>query len=157
MAGCGLGHSPLLSIPPASFDDLMMCFLCADFQNMPNAIRPAAPRPQTFSTIRPTTNQVPRMMASQRMGESSTSTHTAVLICAVFLTQCVFVCVCSISAVGATPNQCRSSYGCSTSASGAAVQVHAWSAQHTATPGHTSTPATGTHTSLQHTSCVVTV
>lgn len=41
-----------------------------DFQNMPNAMRPSAPRPQTFNTIRPTatTNtQVPRMMASQRM------------------------------------------------------------------------------------------
>uniref|UniRef100_A0A4W4FYI4 PABP n=1 Tax=Electrophorus electricus TaxID=8005 RepID=A0A4W4FYI4_ELEEL len=38
------------------------------FQNMPSAIRPTAPRPQTFSTIRPTsTSQVPRMMASQRM------------------------------------------------------------------------------------------
>uniref|UniRef100_A0A7N6BCQ3 Polyadenylate-binding protein n=1 Tax=Anabas testudineus TaxID=64144 RepID=A0A7N6BCQ3_ANATE len=40
------------------------------FQNMPNAMRPSAPRPQTFNTIRPTTTtntQVPRMMASQRM------------------------------------------------------------------------------------------
>uniref|UniRef100_A0AAQ4Q0R9 PABP n=1 Tax=Gasterosteus aculeatus aculeatus TaxID=481459 RepID=A0AAQ4Q0R9_GASAC len=40
------------------------------FQNMPNAMRPSAPRPQAFNTIRPTTTpnaQVPRMMASQRM------------------------------------------------------------------------------------------
>uniref|UniRef100_A0AAV2MAX6 Polyadenylate-binding protein n=1 Tax=Knipowitschia caucasica TaxID=637954 RepID=A0AAV2MAX6_KNICA len=40
------------------------------FQNMPGAMRPSAPRPQTFNTIRPTatTNaQVPRMMAAQRM------------------------------------------------------------------------------------------
>ncbi|KAM4736373.1 polyadenylate-binding protein 1A isoform 1-T5 [Anableps anableps] len=40
------------------------------FQNMPNAMRPSAPRPQTFNTIRATTTtntQVPRMMASQRM------------------------------------------------------------------------------------------
>ncbi|KAK9513232.1 hypothetical protein VZT92_026781 [Zoarces viviparus] len=40
------------------------------FQNMPNAMRPSAPRPQTFNTIRPTATpnaQVPRMMASQRM------------------------------------------------------------------------------------------
>uniref|UniRef100_A0A665TNT2 Polyadenylate-binding protein n=1 Tax=Echeneis naucrates TaxID=173247 RepID=A0A665TNT2_ECHNA len=40
------------------------------FQNMPSAMRPSAPRPQTFNTIRPTTTtntQVPRMMASQRM------------------------------------------------------------------------------------------
>uniref|UniRef100_A0A665TTJ1 Polyadenylate-binding protein n=1 Tax=Echeneis naucrates TaxID=173247 RepID=A0A665TTJ1_ECHNA len=38
------------------------------FQNMPSAMRPSAPRPQTFNTIRPTTTtntQVPRMMASQ--------------------------------------------------------------------------------------------
>lgn len=37
---------------------------------MPNAMRPSAPRPQAFNTIRAatTTNtQVPRMMASQRM------------------------------------------------------------------------------------------
>uniref|UniRef100_A0AAX7VL12 PABP n=1 Tax=Astatotilapia calliptera TaxID=8154 RepID=A0AAX7VL12_ASTCA len=40
------------------------------FQNMPNAMRPTAPRPQALNTIRATatTNtQVPRMMASQRM------------------------------------------------------------------------------------------
>ncbi|KAJ0065961.1 hypothetical protein NL108_000200, partial [Boleophthalmus pectinirostris] len=40
------------------------------FQNMPSAMRPSAPRPQTFNTIRPTTTtntQVPRMMTSQRM------------------------------------------------------------------------------------------
>lgn len=42
----------------------------SDFQNMPNAMRPSAPRPQTFNAIRPTATantQVPRMMASQRM------------------------------------------------------------------------------------------
>uniref|UniRef100_A0AAR2M295 Polyadenylate-binding protein n=1 Tax=Pygocentrus nattereri TaxID=42514 RepID=A0AAR2M295_PYGNA len=38
-----------------------------NFQNMPNAIRPTAPRPQAFSTVRPTASQVPRVMASQRM------------------------------------------------------------------------------------------
>uniref|UniRef100_A0A3Q3LB42 Poly(A) binding protein cytoplasmic 1 n=1 Tax=Mastacembelus armatus TaxID=205130 RepID=A0A3Q3LB42_9TELE len=46
------------------------------FQNMPNAMRPSAPRPQTFNTIRPTTTtntQVPRMMASQRMRKYSTT------------------------------------------------------------------------------------
>ncbi|KAI5092522.1 poly(A) binding protein, cytoplasmic 1a isoform X1, partial [Silurus meridionalis] len=37
------------------------------FQNMANTIRPAAPRPQTFGAIRQTTNQVPRMITSQRM------------------------------------------------------------------------------------------
>lgn len=53
-------------------ENLMHYFLFSDFQNMPNAMRPSAPRPQTFNTIRPTatTNtQVPRMMASQRMRE----------------------------------------------------------------------------------------
>uniref|UniRef100_A0A8C5A529 Polyadenylate-binding protein n=1 Tax=Gadus morhua TaxID=8049 RepID=A0A8C5A529_GADMO len=39
------------------------------FQNMPNAMRPSAPRPQTFNAMRPTTAQVPRMMTSQRMRE----------------------------------------------------------------------------------------
>uniref|UniRef100_A0AAR2KLL5 Polyadenylate-binding protein n=1 Tax=Pygocentrus nattereri TaxID=42514 RepID=A0AAR2KLL5_PYGNA len=34
------------------------------FQNMPNAIRPTAPRPQAFSTVRPTASQVPRVMVS---------------------------------------------------------------------------------------------
>jgi len=37
---------------------------------MPNAMRPSAPRPQTFNAMRPTTAQVPRMMTSQRMRES---------------------------------------------------------------------------------------
>lgn len=40
------------------------------FQNMPGAMRPSAPRPQTLNAIRPTATgntQVPRMMASQRM------------------------------------------------------------------------------------------
>nr|XP_029508576.1 polyadenylate-binding protein 1-like [Oncorhynchus nerka] len=39
------------------------------FQNMPNAMRPSAPRPQTFGAMRPSSSQVPRMMAGQRMGE----------------------------------------------------------------------------------------
>uniref|UniRef100_A0A671VB52 Polyadenylate-binding protein n=1 Tax=Sparus aurata TaxID=8175 RepID=A0A671VB52_SPAAU len=46
------------------------CIAVINFQNMPNAMRPSAPRPQTFNTIRPTATantQVPRMMASQRM------------------------------------------------------------------------------------------
>ncbi|XP_051575197.1 polyadenylate-binding protein 1A-like [Myxocyprinus asiaticus] len=37
------------------------------FQNMPNAIRTSAPRPQTYSAVRPPSNQVPRMITSQRM------------------------------------------------------------------------------------------
>ncbi|XP_070702201.1 polyadenylate-binding protein 1b [Pempheris klunzingeri] len=36
------------------------------FQNMPGAMRPSAPRPQTFSTMRPA-SQVPRMMSTQRV------------------------------------------------------------------------------------------
>uniref|UniRef100_A0A665U6T8 Polyadenylate-binding protein n=1 Tax=Echeneis naucrates TaxID=173247 RepID=A0A665U6T8_ECHNA len=35
------------------------------FQNMSGAMRPSAPRPQTFSTMRPA-SQVPRMMSTQR-------------------------------------------------------------------------------------------
>lgn len=35
---------------------------------MPGAIRPAAPRPP-FSTMRPTSSQVPRVMSTQRVGE----------------------------------------------------------------------------------------
>ncbi|XP_036794133.1 polyadenylate-binding protein 1A isoform X1 [Oncorhynchus mykiss] len=37
------------------------------FQNMPNAMRPSAPRPQAFGAMRPSSSQVPRMMAGQRM------------------------------------------------------------------------------------------
>ncbi|KAL4601537.1 polyadenylate-binding protein 1-like [Arapaima gigas] len=37
------------------------------FQNMTNAMRSSAPRPQTFSTVRPASSQVPRMMTSQRV------------------------------------------------------------------------------------------
>jgi len=36
------------------------------FQNMPGAMRPSAPRPQTFGAMRPAT-QVPRMMSTQRL------------------------------------------------------------------------------------------
>lgn len=54
----------------ASELDNVPCTTFSDFQNMPNTMRPSAPRPQTFNTIRPTATpntQVPRMMASQRM------------------------------------------------------------------------------------------
>ncbi|KAM9385418.1 polyadenylate-binding protein 1A isoform 1-T1 [Pholidichthys leucotaenia] len=40
------------------------------FQNMAGAMRPSAPRPQTFSTMRPA-SQVPRMMSTQRVGTST--------------------------------------------------------------------------------------
>ncbi|KAF6100499.1 poly(A) binding protein cytoplasmic 1 [Phyllostomus discolor] len=43
------------------------------FQNMPGAIRPAAPRPP-FSTMRPTSSQVPRVMSTQRVANTSTQT-----------------------------------------------------------------------------------
>uniref|UniRef100_A0A667X4V0 Polyadenylate-binding protein n=1 Tax=Myripristis murdjan TaxID=586833 RepID=A0A667X4V0_9TELE len=45
------------------------------FQNMPGAMRPSAPRPQTFSTMRPA-SQVPRMMSTQRVGQSSSQLET---------------------------------------------------------------------------------
>lgn len=46
------------------------------FQNMPGAIRPAAPRPPTFSTMRPT-SQVPRVVSAQRVvPPANTSTQT---------------------------------------------------------------------------------
>ncbi|TNN72325.1 Polyadenylate-binding protein 1 [Liparis tanakae] len=38
------------------------------FQNMPGAMRPSAPRPQTFGAMRPT-SQVPRMMSAQRVAQ----------------------------------------------------------------------------------------
>uniref|UniRef100_A0A7N6AKI2 Polyadenylate-binding protein n=1 Tax=Anabas testudineus TaxID=64144 RepID=A0A7N6AKI2_ANATE len=53
----------MAAIPQVSFS--IHFPLSSDFQNMPNAMRPSAPRPQTFNTIRPTTTtntQVPRMM-----------------------------------------------------------------------------------------------
>ncbi|XP_044148891.1 polyadenylate-binding protein 1-B isoform X1 [Bufo gargarizans] len=43
------------------------------FQNMPGAIRPAAPRPPTFSTMRPTSS-VPRVVSAQRVANTSTQT-----------------------------------------------------------------------------------
>uniref|UniRef100_A0A8C4DT90 Polyadenylate-binding protein n=1 Tax=Dicentrarchus labrax TaxID=13489 RepID=A0A8C4DT90_DICLA len=55
------------------------------FQNMPGAMRPSAPRPQTFGAMRPT-SQVPRMMSTQRVGQS------LVLGSIVGLTECTFLC-----------------------------------------------------------------
>ncbi|VTJ86237.1 Hypothetical predicted protein [Marmota monax] len=43
------------------------------FQNMPGAIRPAAPRPP-FSTMRPASSQVPRVVSTQRVANTSTQT-----------------------------------------------------------------------------------
>ncbi|KAL2084783.1 hypothetical protein ACEWY4_020301 [Coilia grayii] len=37
------------------------------FQGMPGTMRPSGPRPQTLSSVRPASAQVPRMVASQRM------------------------------------------------------------------------------------------
>ncbi|XP_070840249.1 polyadenylate-binding protein 1A-like [Chaetodon trifascialis] len=39
------------------------------FQNMPGAMRPSAPRPQTFGGMRPA-SQVPRMMSTQRVAQT---------------------------------------------------------------------------------------
>ncbi|KAM4704602.1 polyadenylate-binding protein 1 [Rhinophrynus dorsalis] len=44
------------------------------FQNMAGPIRPAAPRPPTFSTMRPASNQVPRVVSAQRVANTSTQT-----------------------------------------------------------------------------------
>ncbi|XP_004605789.2 polyadenylate-binding protein 1-like [Sorex araneus] len=43
------------------------------FQNMPSAIRPAAPRPP-FSTMRPASSQVSRVMSTQRVANTSAQT-----------------------------------------------------------------------------------
>ncbi|XP_057256549.1 polyadenylate-binding protein 1 isoform X3 [Pezoporus wallicus] len=43
------------------------------FQNMPGAIRPAAPRPP-FSAMRPASSQVPRVMSAQRVANTATQT-----------------------------------------------------------------------------------
>uniref|UniRef100_A0A8C9XW11 Polyadenylate-binding protein n=1 Tax=Sander lucioperca TaxID=283035 RepID=A0A8C9XW11_SANLU len=62
------------------------------FQNMPNAMRPSAPRPQTFNAIRPTTTpnaQVPRMMASQRMRKHFSFQNTESAIYCSSVTACL--------------------------------------------------------------------
>ncbi|XP_056378388.1 polyadenylate-binding protein 1 [Hyla sarda] len=43
------------------------------FQNMPGAIRPAAPRPPTFGAVRPASS-VPRVVPAQRVANTSTQT-----------------------------------------------------------------------------------
>ncbi len=74
-------HTPLAppTHPPAHLHRPLMLFISllflisvADFQGMPNAVRPSAPRPQTYGGMRPT-SQVPRVIAPQRMGEPWTS------------------------------------------------------------------------------------
>ncbi|CAH2221354.1 polyadenylate-binding 1 isoform X1 [Pelobates cultripes] len=47
------------------------------FQNMPGAIRPAAPKPPTFGAMRPTSSQVPRLVSAQRVANTSTQTMAA--------------------------------------------------------------------------------
>ncbi|XP_006012045.1 polyadenylate-binding protein 1b [Latimeria chalumnae] len=44
------------------------------FQNMPSAIRQTAPRPPAFSTMRPASSQVPRVMSTQRVANTATQT-----------------------------------------------------------------------------------
>ncbi|KAM6899689.1 polyadenylate-binding protein 1A isoform 2-T2 [Xenentodon cancila] len=46
------------------------------FQNMPGAMRPSGPRPQTFSTMRPA-SQVTRMMSTQRVAAQSVGPRPA--------------------------------------------------------------------------------
>uniref|UniRef100_A0AAQ5XIU0 Polyadenylate-binding protein n=1 Tax=Amphiprion ocellaris TaxID=80972 RepID=A0AAQ5XIU0_AMPOC len=68
----------MAAIPQASFSTPASLL---NFQNMPNAMRPSAPRPQTFNAIRATatTNtQVPRMMASHQRPASASATAAPV-------------------------------------------------------------------------------
>ncbi|XP_042362253.1 polyadenylate-binding protein 1A-like isoform X1 [Plectropomus leopardus] len=46
------------------------------FQNMPGAMRPSAPRPQTFGAMRPA-SQVPRMMSAQRVAAQTMGPRAA--------------------------------------------------------------------------------
>uniref|UniRef100_A0A2K6K8Z6 Polyadenylate-binding protein n=1 Tax=Rhinopithecus bieti TaxID=61621 RepID=A0A2K6K8Z6_RHIBE len=62
------------------------------FQNTPGATRPAAPRPP-FSTMRPASSQVPRVMSIQRVANTSTQTmgpRPAVAAAAVTPAVCTF-------------------------------------------------------------------
>lgn len=132
----------------------MLFPLPSDFQNMPNAMRPSAPRPQTFNTIRPTatTNtQVPRMMASQRMRKyfSFQNTESAVFCSSVTachsvdaaLIKCLFHFL-HLSHPGPRPAPSRCFSRCRSSARHAPVQICCWCAQPPATHG---LPATGPH------------
>lgn len=116
-----------------SFHWFSFLFSIADFQNMPNAIRPSAPRPQTFGAVRPASSQVPRMMASQRMGEwwnlvihaASALLHISLILSVLFLPG-------SVSGDGSSSycRRCRHEYR--SGERSATVQVCSWSPQPTA-------------------------
>ncbi|KAL7984145.1 hypothetical protein Chor_002715 [Crotalus horridus] len=59
--------NPYQPAPPSGY------FMAAIPQNMPGAIRPTAPRPP-FSTMRPASSQVTRVMSTQRVANTSTQT-----------------------------------------------------------------------------------
>uniref|UniRef100_A0A2I3SAR4 Polyadenylate-binding protein n=1 Tax=Pan troglodytes TaxID=9598 RepID=A0A2I3SAR4_PANTR len=63
--------NPYQPAPPSGY--FMAAIPQVAFQNMPGAIRPAAPRPP-FSTMRPASSQVPRVMSTQRVANTSTQT-----------------------------------------------------------------------------------
>uniref|UniRef100_A0A8D2QP80 Polyadenylate-binding protein n=1 Tax=Zosterops lateralis melanops TaxID=1220523 RepID=A0A8D2QP80_ZOSLA len=63
--------NPYQPAPPSGY--FMAAIPQVSFQNMPGAIRPAAPRPP-FSTMRPASSQVPRVMSTQRVANTSTQT-----------------------------------------------------------------------------------
>lgn len=115
----------------------------SDFQNMPNAMRPSAPRPQTFNTIRPTTTantQVPRMMTSQRMRkyfswDSQCACKSSVVLCSLDEASFPpsFLLSHSHSSSGSAPYWSLSR--CCPSACHAPVQVCCWCAQPSAAHG----------------------
>lgn len=102
---------------PCLFLSWSQCFcVFIDFQNMPGAMRPAAPRPPTFSTMRPA-SQVPqgRMMSAQRVGQSSTHNHVSLqnfsCITASYVVMLMFLfclLVLSHSGYGSSNSRCNS-------------------------------------------------
>uniref|UniRef100_A0A8C2WNG2 Polyadenylate-binding protein n=1 Tax=Cyclopterus lumpus TaxID=8103 RepID=A0A8C2WNG2_CYCLU len=85
------------------------------FQNMPGAMRPSAPRPQTFGAMRPA-SQVPRMMSAQR--SNGTSNTVQLYVCYVCL--CVYVsvhCSCNSSDHGPPTSLCSCCCSCAWSPS----------------------------------------
>lgn len=100
---------------------------------MQGGMRPSGPRPQTFSTMRPT-SQVPRMMSTQRVRKSpvkdsdGTANKAQLRYCcsvfSVWVLKSLPICVpCSWSDHGPSPRQrsCCSRRSC---ASSSPVQVH---------------------------------
>uniref|UniRef100_A0A8C6M674 Polyadenylate-binding protein n=1 Tax=Nothobranchius furzeri TaxID=105023 RepID=A0A8C6M674_NOTFU len=105
------------------------------FQNMSGGMRPSAPRPQSFSTMRPT-SQAPRMMSTQRVGQSvflNTETPSAELFVFTALLLWLFF---SLSGCGSPTSCCHSRRSGSWST---AVQVLSRGPQSSAAPQHSAT------------------